>query len=77
MSRSDFEDFATKLGCHLKKPTTLVVIGFSVVIMMGCPDRITMDVDVWSKRSQIDLDDLRQACAACGVLFNPKGRVSK
>lgn len=69
----EMEDLLIKLGDALETPTELVVIGSTVCMSMGQPDRMTMDIDVWRRDSAFDLGMLKKACAAVGISFDPKG----
>lgn len=70
---NEMEDLLIRLGDALKRPTSLVVIGSSVCMSLGQAERMTMDVDVWRKDSVYDLGDLKNACKAVGIVFNPTG----
>lgn len=62
-----------RIGSHLRNPTRLVLIGSSVGMWYGQPGRFTEDIDVWSPRSQVDFQDVAQACEKAGVAFDPRG----
>lgn len=69
----EMEDLLIRLGAALELPTELVVIGSTVCMSMGQPDRMTMDIDVWRRDSAFDLGVLKRACKAVGISFDPKG----
>jgi hypothetical protein len=63
------------LGEKLATPATICVIGSSPAIIMGQPDRMSQDIDVWRQRSDYDETQLRRACEELGLLFDPKGEI--
>lgn len=71
MVREQLFSHLEKIGSQLKKPARIVLIGSSVGMLHGQPSRMTEDVDVWRPSSVIDEGDLKQACIASGMLFNP------
>lgn len=68
----ELEDLFIRLGSALKKPATITIIGGAVCMHLGRDRRMTMDVDVWKRDSHFDLADMKQACEAAGVDFNPR-----
>jgi hypothetical protein len=68
------EQWAAKLAeiaSHLELPASLCLIG-SAAGMFSQQQRVSIDLDVWQKRSQFFYSDLKQACEKSGLLFNPK-----
>ena len=65
-----------RLGAALQKPTTLCLIGSTPAILQGQAERQTGDIDVWHPASDFDYEDLRRACLAAGVVFDPKEDLS-
>ena len=51
----------------------LTVVGSAPGILSGQPARTSMDLDVWSQKSDFDRSTLREAVEAAGLLFDPKG----
>jgi hypothetical protein len=60
------------LGAGLSKPATLCLIGSSPGIVLGQPERQSLDIDVWRQRSNYDETELRRACDRLGLLFDPR-----
>jgi hypothetical protein len=75
IDRDFIDGLLVRLGEHLARPTTLCVIGSTSAIITGQPERQTPDIDVWFPGSSFDAGDLRQACDAAGLLYDPKGEV--
>jgi hypothetical protein len=69
------EGLLMRLGEHLANPAVLCVIGSTSSIITGQPDRQTPDIDVWFPGSSFDAGDLRRACEAVGLLYDPQGEV--
>lgn len=72
---NDIEDKLVALGAALREPTRLTVIGSTVSMQMGQPSRMTVDVDVWRRTSEFQLNELKRACQEVGIVFNPKGEI--
>lgn len=72
IDKGTIDHFLSELGKHLTLPTQLCVIGSGAAILSGQPDRQTPDLDIWHQQSDFDSGDLRQACEACGMLYDPK-----
>lgn len=68
---SALQDYFSEIGRHLTAPARLVVIGSTVGMLHGQPERQTNDIDVLSPASNIDMTDMRQACEAAGIDFDP------
>ncbi len=56
----------------LESPTELEIRGGAAALALGLDGRTTMDVDVLPSSSFVDAD-LRRACRAAGLDFNPPG----
>lgn len=69
------EDLLVRLGEQLASPAVLCMIGSTSSIITGQPDRQTQAIDVWLPCSSFDAGDLRRACEAIGLLYDPKGEV--
>lgn len=69
------EGLLMRLGAQLSRPAVLCVIGSTSSIITGQPDRQTPDIDVWFPGSSFDAGDLKRACEAVGLLYDPKGEV--
>ncbi len=65
-------DVFDRLGQALAKPATLCLIGSTPAIATGQADRQTADLDVWLPGSTFDAGDLRRACRALGILYDPR-----
>lgn len=69
------ENLLMRLGEELDRPAVLCVIGSTSSIITGQPERQTPDIDVWFPGSSFDAGDLKRACEAVGLLYDPKGEV--
>ncbi|ART57106.1 hypothetical protein CBP36_19565 (plasmid) [Acidovorax carolinensis] len=72
-SWAQIESALVRMGDFLAKPTRLVLIGSTVGMWYGQPNRLTGDIDVWAPRSNFGDGDLYQACAHAGLEFDPRG----
>jgi hypothetical protein len=63
------------LGQKLAKPATVCLIGSSPAILLGQPDRLSADIDVWRQRSIYDETELRKACVELNLLFDPRQEI--
>jgi hypothetical protein len=72
LDRDGLHEILARLGDALRRPATICLFGSAPGIANGQPDRQTEDIDVWRPASNYDEADLRQACAAAGVRFDPK-----
>ncbi|HEV7671264.1 MAG TPA: DUF6036 family nucleotidyltransferase [Thermoanaerobaculia bacterium] len=59
-----------KLDEVLEHPTELLIRGGAAVVAHGLEQRVTMDIDVLPASRFIEAD-LRRACSAAGIGFNP------
>lgn len=75
MLGSDLISVLERIGNHLKTESRIVLIGSSIGILYGQPSRMTEDIDVWRPSSVFDESDLKQACEASDILFDPKDAV--
>jgi len=75
INRATVDKILESIGENLKRPATLCVIGSTSSIITGQPERQTPDIDIWFPKSSFDVGDLRQACEASGLLYDPKGEV--
>lgn len=71
-SWSQLESLFIHLGEKLDKPASLMIIGSVVGMSLGQDDRMTADFDVWRPDSVFDLNSLKSACEAVGIVFNPQ-----
>lgn len=67
--RQNFE----KLDQALEHPTELLIRGGAAVLAYGLEQRVTMDIDVLPASRFIEAD-LRRACAAAELGFNPSDK---
>jgi hypothetical protein len=75
IERQKLEELFQKLGAELNAPATLCIFGSAPAILLGQPSRQTQDVDVWHPKSNYDAGELARACAALGVLYDPRGEL--
>jgi hypothetical protein len=66
------ENIAERLGKE-GPPVRLCLIGSAACIFAGMELRTTEGLDVWKPSSDFDLSELKAACEATGISFNPKG----
>lgn len=59
-----------KLDGVLELPTELLIRGGAAVLAHGLEQRVTMDIDVLPSSTFVEAD-LRRACTAVGIGFNP------
>ena len=69
------ENIAEKLGKE-GPPVRLCLIGSAACIFAGMELRTTEDLDVWQPSSDFDLSELKAACEAVGISFNPTGMLA-
>lgn len=68
-------DMFVALGEHLQSPATICLIGSVPGIASGQQERSTQDIDVWRRASDFDTGHFMKACAAAGLLFDPRDDV--
>lgn len=59
-----------QLDGTLQHPTELLIRGGAAVLAHGLEERVTVDIDVLPASHFVEMD-LRRACAAAGIGFNP------
>jgi Nucleotidyltransferase of unknown function (DUF6036) len=62
-----------RLDQALEHPTELLIRGGAAVLAHGLEQRVTLDIDVLPASRFIE-SDLRRACAAAGLGFNPSDK---
>lgn len=70
MDNEGLREILDRLDAALQHDTVLLLRGGAAVLALGLRGRVTMDLDVLPA-SQFIESDLRQACAATGLGFNP------
>lgn len=75
INKESVEEILVSLGEALRKPAKLTIVGSSAAMISGQEDRQTPDIDVWNPTSDFDVIDLRSACKASGILYNPTGDI--
>lgn len=70
MDRDELRGIFERLDAALRKNTLLLLRGGAAVLSLGLEGRVTSDIDVLPGSRFVDVD-LRQACAAAGIAFNP------
>ncbi|MXX87926.1 MAG: hypothetical protein F4213_13185 [Boseongicola sp. SB0677_bin_26] len=75
LNRDKLDAILISLGKNLSKPCRITVVGSAASMIWGQDGRQTPDIDVWRPTSEFDEEDLRNACYATGILFNPTGNV--
>jgi len=59
-----------RIDAGLTSPTELMIRGGAAMLALGLQGRTTVDIDVLPSSSFVEAE-LRQACAAAGLAFNP------
>lgn len=75
IEKSVLEELFSDFGAKLSAPTTFCIVGSTASILLGQPDRQTPDIDIWEPQSDFDLTELKKACEAAGILFDPRGEI--
>jgi hypothetical protein len=70
MDASRLKQIFERLDAALEQPTELLIRGGAAVLAHGLEQRVTIDIDVLPSSSFVEAD-LRRACEAAGVGFNP------
>jgi hypothetical protein len=66
------KSFFSRIDGHVDPGTRLCIIGSGAAILMGQPSRMTEDIDVWIKASNVNLRIFADAARRAGLLFDPK-----
>ncbi|MFA4943118.1 MAG: hypothetical protein WC789_00265 [Lentisphaeria bacterium] len=61
-----------RLDAALSAPTCLHIYGSAAFILLGEPERMSLDIDVAGPHSIADMGDLRQAAERIGLPLNPQ-----
>jgi hypothetical protein len=75
LDRGQWMEKLEKIDQSLRRQNTsakLTLVGSAIGILAGQPSRTSMDLDIWRPRSQYQVQELRQAVEAAGILFDPK-----
>jgi hypothetical protein len=70
MDASKLKQIFERLDAALEQPTDLLIRGGAAVLAHGLEQRVTLDIDVLPSSSFVEAD-LRRACEAADVGFNP------
>jgi hypothetical protein len=73
MDRARLQSLFEQLDAALASETVLLLRGGAAVLALGFKGRVTMDLDVLPGSSFVEAD-LRQACDAVGLGFNPEDK---
>lgn len=68
------EDIAIALG-NAGEPVEICLIGSAACILGGMDSRTSVDLDVWSPKSDYDELELKNAVIQAGILFDPKSEL--
>ncbi len=71
MDRPELLAYLEGLDNALRDQATLYIYGSAACILLGEPDRTSLDVDVAGPYSDVDQGDLRQAAESVGLPVNP------
>jgi hypothetical protein len=70
MDSTKLSQIFEKLDSALEHPTELLIRGGAAMLTHGLEQRVTIDIDVLPASRFVEAD-LRRACAAAGIGFNP------
>jgi uncharacterized nucleotidyltransferase DUF6036 len=73
MDATKLRQIFEKLDDALEHPTELLIRGGAAVLAHGLEQRVTLDIDVLPASRFVEAD-LRRACAAAGLDFNPSDK---
>ena len=73
MDAKRLREIFEQLDAALTTPTVLHVRGGAALLGFGFEGRVTVDIDVLPSSSFVE-QDLRRACEAAGLLFNPEDK---
>jgi len=73
MDAARLRQILEKLDDALEHPTELLIRGGAAVLAHGLEQRVTLDIDVLPASRFVETD-LRRACAAAGLDFNPSDK---
>ncbi len=76
MDKPRLIQYLEKIDSALQRDTTLCILGGAALILLGEPDRASVDVDVAGPHSDADLADLRRAAEAAGLPLDPEDETS-
>jgi hypothetical protein len=71
MDRPELLAYLEGIDRALRAQATLYIYGSAACILLGEPDRTSLDVDVAGPYSDVDQGDLRQAAETVGLPVNP------
>lgn len=75
IDRTKVEQLLTAIGRHLRRQSTIVIVGSTASMLSGQDDRQTPDIDIWYPMSDFDPDDMRRAAEAAGLRYDPRGEI--
>jgi hypothetical protein len=71
MNHAFITAFLERLDGALSAPTVLHIYGSAAFILLGEPERMSLDIDVAGPYSVADMGELQRAAASLGVPINP------
>lgn len=66
MNRNQVINYLELLDGKLSKPASLYIYGSAALILLGEPERTSIDIDIAGSYSEVDQNDLRRAAAEIG-----------
>jgi hypothetical protein len=72
MNRHEIVGYLEAIDKSLQAPATLYVYGSAACILLGEPDRSSLDIDVAGPYSQVEYADLRRAAGLAGIPLDPE-----
>lgn len=72
VNRAEIVGYFEAIDRALRTPAVLYIYGSASCILLGEPDRTSLDIDVAGPYSLADYADLRQAAEAAGIPIDPK-----
>ena len=71
MNKPQLLQHLERLDARLKSPTRLCIYGSAAFMLLGEPERTSLDIDVAGPYSQADFGQFSRAAAAAGLPVNP------
>lgn len=71
MNHASLTSALERLDAALSGPAILHIYGSAAFILLGEPERMSIDIDVAGPHSTVDMGDLRQAADRIGLPVNP------
>jgi hypothetical protein len=77
MNHANILNIFEKLDTGLSAPTVLYLYGSAAFILLGEPDRTSLDIDVAGPYSSVDMGEMRRVAEQVGCPINPSSDFDK